>query len=114
MTARDYREAWAWTHFLLRGEPEEKAVMLSYLADLRGSADAAPLSARLRLDARDGGERLISHVAHARERAVATTISPSSATRPLVVRGQDAAIEPPRPAPRRRTVFSRFLGLFGL
>jgi hypothetical protein len=113
MTARDYREAWAWTHYLLRGEPQEKAAMLSYLADLRSSSDAAPLSARLRLDARDGGERLIAHVTQTRERAVAATVSPSSATRPLVVRGQDAAVEPPRPAPRRRTVFSRFLDLFG-
>jgi hypothetical protein len=44
MTADDYREAWAWTHFLLRGRPEARPVLLAYLARLRREADPGPLS----------------------------------------------------------------------
>jgi hypothetical protein len=47
MSPRDYREAWAWVHFLLQGTPENRERLREYLSDLRTSApDAAPLSQR--------------------------------------------------------------------
>jgi hypothetical protein len=53
MSPRDYREAWAWTHYLLHGPGPGKAALLSYLADLRTEPDARPLSERL--DGTPGG-----------------------------------------------------------
>ena len=47
MTPRDYRESWAWVHYLLNGPTAAKAALLGYLADLRASPDAPPLSERL-------------------------------------------------------------------
>jgi hypothetical protein len=47
MTAIEYREAWAWVHFLLRGPAEAKPVLLSYLAQLRHDANPPPLSPQL-------------------------------------------------------------------
>ena len=35
MTPGEYREAWAWTHLLLRGHPQAKTVLLKYLQELR-------------------------------------------------------------------------------
>jgi hypothetical protein len=31
MTPAEYRESWAWTHLMLRGEPEAKALPVAYL-----------------------------------------------------------------------------------
>jgi hypothetical protein len=47
MTAAEYRESWAWVHFLLRGHPEAKPVLLNYLAQLRHDANPPPLSPQL-------------------------------------------------------------------
>ncbi len=47
MTAADYRESWAWVHFLLKGKPEAKAALLSYLALLRHEANPGPLAPSL-------------------------------------------------------------------
>jgi hypothetical protein len=35
MTARDYREAWAWVHFLLHGPPPARKALADYLAAIR-------------------------------------------------------------------------------
>lgn len=35
MERPEYREAWAWVHFMLHSRPETKAVLLSYLQQLR-------------------------------------------------------------------------------
>ena len=37
MTPVEYREAWAWVHLMLHGKPEVKAVLLTYLQQLRTS-----------------------------------------------------------------------------
>ena len=52
MTPRDYRESWAWVHYLLNGPAPGKAALLAYLADLASKPKTAePLSRRLaRLD----------------------------------------------------------------
>jgi hypothetical protein len=43
----EYREAWAWTHLMLRGQPEAKAVLLAYLQQLRSNPNPGPLGPRL-------------------------------------------------------------------
>jgi hypothetical protein len=47
MSPAEYREAWAWTHFMLRGDKQSRVVLLSYLRDLR--SDPTPGSLRTRL-----------------------------------------------------------------
>jgi hypothetical protein len=47
MTARDYREAWGWVYYMLHAAPDERAVLLAYLQDLRAGTTREPLSARL-------------------------------------------------------------------
>lgn len=37
MTPAEYREAWAWVHFLLHGKPEYRAALLGYLQQLRAT-----------------------------------------------------------------------------
>lgn len=47
MTPSEYREAWAWTHLMLRTTPEAKQVLLSYLSELRGASPPGSLKQRL-------------------------------------------------------------------
>jgi hypothetical protein len=47
MTPAEYREAWAWVHFLLRSQPEVRTVLLQYVAQLRTTANPGPLGPRL-------------------------------------------------------------------
>ena len=46
MTPRDYRESWAWVHFLLNEPGPGKADLLAYLADLRQSPGPARRACR--------------------------------------------------------------------
>jgi hypothetical protein len=41
MNAPEYREAWAWVHFMLHSKPESKAALLSYLQQLRTQGAAS-------------------------------------------------------------------------
>ncbi len=47
MNHGEYREAWAWVHFLLRGHPRAKQVLLGYLQELRTNPRPGPLQPRL-------------------------------------------------------------------
>jgi hypothetical protein len=47
MLKPEYREAWAWAHFMLRGKPEAKAVLLSYMQQLRTQSKPPPLLPKL-------------------------------------------------------------------
>lgn len=47
MTQAEYREAWAWTHLMLRTTPEAKQVLLAYLQELRTNGRPGPLKPRL-------------------------------------------------------------------
>jgi hypothetical protein len=47
MTPAEYREAWAWTHLMLRGTPASKATLLAYLQQCRTIANPGPLQPRL-------------------------------------------------------------------
>jgi len=62
MQRPEYREAWAWAHFLLRGTPESKTVLLNYLQTLRQTQPAAPLLPELRKAVSSPNEALVEHV----------------------------------------------------
>jgi hypothetical protein len=47
MTPTEYREAWAWVHFLLQDQPEAKTLLLQYLQQLRTNPNPGPLRPRL-------------------------------------------------------------------
>ncbi len=49
MERAEYREAWAWAHFLLKSKPEMKKVLLEYLQELRTpQRSATSMLSRLR------------------------------------------------------------------
>jgi hypothetical protein len=43
----EYREAWAWVHFLLHHDPETRALLLRYLQQLRSNPNLGPLGPHL-------------------------------------------------------------------
>jgi len=47
MNPAEYREAWAWVHLMLRGQPQARQVLLQYLQDLRANPRPGPLEPRL-------------------------------------------------------------------
>jgi hypothetical protein len=47
MTPAEYREAWAWVHLILQGNPEARSALIAYLQQLRTNANAGPLYPRL-------------------------------------------------------------------
>lgn len=47
MKRPEYREAWAWVHLMLHSTPEAKAVLTSYLAQLRDKTSAGALGPKL-------------------------------------------------------------------
>jgi hypothetical protein len=63
MNHADYREAWAWVHFMLRGNPQAKNVLLSYLQQLRSGKEVASLEAQLAAVVADPVQALRDHIA---------------------------------------------------
>jgi hypothetical protein len=47
MTPSEYREAWAWVHYFLRGNKDAKTALLGYLQQLRNNAQPGQLRPRL-------------------------------------------------------------------
>jgi hypothetical protein len=62
MEKPEYREAWAWVHFMLHGDPRARQVLLEYLQTLRSSATPTPLLPRLRAVIPDAEQALIAHL----------------------------------------------------
>ncbi len=125
MTPRDYRESWAWVHYLLNDTRPHKAALLAYLGDLRAIPDPPPLSDRL---AGREASALLAHLNRVRANPVAAAIP----TRDPTVRLQSAQVETPAPpaaateAPwttaepatagsgvKRRSLLSRVFGWLG-
>lgn len=48
MQRADYRESWAWVHFLMHASPESKQILVDHLQELRGGRPATQLSSRVR------------------------------------------------------------------
>jgi hypothetical protein len=63
MTPAEYREAWAWTHLMLRGKTEAKGVLVAYLRELRSNSKASPLRPRLQGIYPDLNAALARHLA---------------------------------------------------
>jgi hypothetical protein len=63
MEKPEYREAWAWVHFMLRGEPAARKVLLDYLQELRANPNPGPLLPRLREVLPDPDGALAEHLA---------------------------------------------------
>lgn len=112
MTPRDYRESWAWVHYLLNTAPSNKAALLAYLSELRGGYAPEPLSARLEASgtAPAPGPMMLAHINQLQDRPVATAAGPA---RPSTVRLQNAPPtakpEPYDPPERRRGFFGRII-----
>jgi hypothetical protein len=71
MEQAEYREAWAWAHFLLR-DPRAKPVLLEYLAKLRHDPDPGPLLPALQAAVGDPNRAVLDHLAR-------TTVPPAAA-----------------------------------
>ncbi|HVL12547.1 MAG TPA: hypothetical protein VM529_08280 [Gemmata sp.] len=63
MEKPEYREAWAWVHFMLRGNPGGQKVLHDHLQALRTSANPGPLLAKLRDAYPDPDQALLEHLA---------------------------------------------------
>ncbi|MEM6328920.1 MAG: hypothetical protein AAF790_01595 [Planctomycetota bacterium] len=61
LTARDYRFAWAWTHFLLHGPRPATEALWAYLAAIRRGEPPGDLSARLEQALPGANKRLVQH-----------------------------------------------------
>lgn len=57
----EYRDAWAWVHFMLHGPREAHDELVRYLADLEAGASPGRLSERLRRRMPDLHRRLAEH-----------------------------------------------------
>ncbi len=106
MTPRDYRESWAWVHYLLNDGRPQKAALLAYLSDLRTSAEAKPISTRLEGPAT---EPMLAHLAKVREAPIAL-----DAPRDPTVRLQSGPVDPtPASSSKRRGFMTRLRDFFG-
>lgn len=47
MSPGEYREAWAWVHWMLRGNAQARKELIGYLHDLRSTAKPGPLLPRI-------------------------------------------------------------------
>ena len=63
MSQRDYAEAWAWVHYLLRANGGQRDLLKEHLFGLRSTEPPRPLSAALAAFDEDYRQRLVEHVA---------------------------------------------------
>ena len=61
MTADDYRDSWAWVHFMLHGPPEVRQVLSNYLYDIRIGNPSGQLSERLAREVPGVNGMMIQH-----------------------------------------------------
>jgi hypothetical protein len=57
----EYRDAWAWVHYLLHGPREAREELIRYLGELETGGDPGKLSDRLRRRIPDLKRRLVEH-----------------------------------------------------
>lgn len=62
MGSDDYRESWAWVHFLLHESRESREVLISYLQAIEQGKPPGPLSRRLAAVMPDADRRLLEHL----------------------------------------------------
>jgi hypothetical protein len=61
MGPAQYRDAWAWVHFMLHGPPEAREELTSYLRDIAALAPPGQLSVRLRRRLPQLEQQFIAH-----------------------------------------------------
>jgi hypothetical protein len=61
MGRTEYRDAWAWVHFMLHGPPEARQALADYLRDLQEGNPPGLLSARLQQRLPDPQRRFAEH-----------------------------------------------------
>lgn len=61
MREAEYRDAWAWVHFMLHGPPEARDELIRFLADIRASTPPGLLSVRLERRLPQVHQRLAAH-----------------------------------------------------
>ena len=117
MSPRDYREAWAWVHYLLNEPGPGRPALLAFLHDLKAQPPNPPLLAdRLAKTDLAAGQRVVSHLEKLRATPTAAS-TPVAALTPKdnpTVLLQDSALETPARGPQRRTLLGRVLGLIGM
>ncbi len=62
MNPAEYREAWAWVHFMLRGNPESRKVLLAYIQQLKTTSSPGALQPRLKSAQTDLNNALMVHL----------------------------------------------------
>lgn len=62
MNPSDYREAWGWVHFMLRGNPKAKQILISYLRELRSSAKPGLVEPRLKTALGNPRDAMLAHL----------------------------------------------------
>jgi hypothetical protein len=108
MTPRDYRESWAWVHYMLFESSEGRAALLGYLGEIRNHGDIKPLSARFPAARPETRTALLKHLEKARAAAEPAKVAASEPT----IRLQDGPIpiDPADPTPKKRSFFGRLFG----
>jgi hypothetical protein len=62
MNKPEYREAWAWVHYMLRGSPVARDVLHQHLQALRGNATPGPLLHKLRDAVPSLEQSMVDHI----------------------------------------------------
>jgi hypothetical protein len=62
MGAAEYRQSWAWVHFMLHGSPEAQEELIRFLSDIRAQTPPGKLSHRLRSRIPNLDERFADHL----------------------------------------------------
>ena len=114
MTPRDYRESWAWIHYLLEPDNETgRATLIAYLADIQAQkSEAEPLSARLARNVSFREQELVGHIEKTRDmKSDLATRQVSTDSKILL---QSKTEEPDGGVEAKPGFFGRFLGFFGV
>jgi hypothetical protein len=61
MKRLDYRNSWAWVHFLLHESPESRKVLIDYLNDIKFGNPPGPFSDRVRNRIPNVEARMLAH-----------------------------------------------------
>jgi hypothetical protein len=114
MTPRDYREAWAWVHFLLESSESTRHDLLDYLAELRAGGDPEPMSRRLDERGLAAAHELLSHVTRLTSPELAARAQDArSIVRMQSGREVTRRIVPEPSSPRLEPMQRQMKGLFG-
>lgn len=62
LTENDYRESWAWVHFLLHHSSDTREVLITYLRDISEGAPPGRLSQRIDQNVPNAEAKLIEHI----------------------------------------------------